>query len=124
MHLRDVLAKVLDLFVALELEGVLHAPLGGVVRDPVVVLLHDFDLGDGQTDAHERVEGDGDLVAVWAPHCALELPVHQVNDDGLISLKVILPRLFCVLLIVQTLRLNLRNNRLFQYPVQVFVQAV
>jgi hypothetical protein len=64
------------LFEALELEGVLHALFGGIIGHPVKVLLHDFDLGYGQAYTHEWIEGNRELIAVWAFHSALELSMH------------------------------------------------
>jgi hypothetical protein len=112
------------LFEALELKGVLDALFGGIIWHPVKVFLYDFDFWYGQADTHERIEGDRKFVAVWALYCALELPMHEVDYNGLVSLQMILPRIFSIFLIVEAFRFDLRDNGLFLHPIQIFVETV
>lgn len=100
---RDVLSQSFNLLEALELEGILNAFFGGVKRDPIVGLLYNLYLRDRQRDTHEWVESNGKLIAIWALDRALELAVHQVYDDRLIPLEMVLPRLFAIFLIIQSL---------------------
>lgn len=50
--------------------------------------------------------------------------MHQVDDDGLITLEVILPAIFCILLVIKAFRFNLWDYWLLLDAIQVFVKPI
>ena len=74
-----------------KLKGALNASLRRIVWHPEVVFLHKLNLWNWQTDAHVRVECYRQLITVGTPHSAFELTMHQVNNDRLVSLQMVLP---------------------------------
>ena len=62
-------------------------------RHPYELLSNQLDIWDGQTNVHEWLKGDREVVALrlWAPDSAFELAVHQVDNYGSRSLEMGLP---------------------------------
>ena len=63
-------------------------------------------------------------VILGAFNCALELAMHQVDNDRLAPLKMILPRFLTRLHIVVAVILNHRHEGLLLDAIKVLVQAV
>ena len=55
--------------------------LGGIIGHPVKGFLDYFNFWYWQANAHKWIESNGEFLAVWALHRALELPMHQINYD-------------------------------------------
>ena len=66
------------------------------------------------------------MVTVWlgTSHGTFELAMHQINDYGLRSFQMGLPRLQACFIIIFTVRFNYWHKWLYLYAVQIFMEAV
>ena len=63
-------------------------------------------------------------VCLWTFDCALELSVHQIDNYGLTSFEMVLPRLLACLDIIIAVVLAHGHQRLLFDAIQVFVETI
>jgi len=127
--LANQLPHGLDLIVTFHDELVPHTLLRSVKRNPEVLSLDDLDLWDGQAKRHVRLIGEGDSIAVRAPHLAFKLPMKHIHDDALISFQMVLPGGSTCLFIIDWGSFFLRavqlgNKGLHFYSIEIFMETI
>ena len=75
-------------------------------------------------ESQERIERDADVSALEALHCALQLPVHEVDYDALVSGKECLPEDLAHFVVWPVVCCWNFNVRLLLHSVHILVEKI